>query len=72
MILSETTINDQNSLFKILINYLLKSINDTNGVIVAYSIAELEIIQRTVSINNFPNLARTQYVQTEAKRDPYK
>ena len=42
--------------YKTLINYLLKSINDTNGVIVAYSIAELEIIQRTVSINNFPNI----------------
>ena len=35
--------------YKSLITNLLKSIHDKNGVIVAYSIAELEIIQSIVS-----------------------
>lgn len=41
---------------KSLITNLLKSIHDKNGVIVAYSIAELEIIQSIVSKENLPDI----------------
>ena len=42
--------------YKSIIIDLLKSIHDNNGVIVAYSIAELEIIQSIVSKENLPDI----------------
>jgi hypothetical protein len=41
---------------KSLITNLLKNIHDSNGMIVAYSVAELEIIQRIISKEKLPDI----------------
>lgn len=41
---------------KTLINNLLRTINENNGIVVAYSIAELEIIQSLVGNESLPNI----------------